>query len=132
MNVSGPAVRQLMAKYGAGPERLLLVFDELALPWGTLRVRPKGSAGGHHGVESVIRSIAAGDFARVRLGIHPGRRVENGAAYVLAAIRRGQREELDSLLDLAAQAAETIIAEGVEKAMTKFNRRARGLNAEEE
>lgn len=132
MNVSGPAVRQLMAKYGAGPERLLLVFDELALPWGTLRVRPKGSAGGHHGVESVIRSIAAGDFARVRLGIHPGRRVENGAAYVLAAIRRGQREELDSLLDLAAQAVETIIAEGVEKAMTKFNRRARGLNAEEE
>ena len=132
MNVSGPAVRQLMAKYGAGPERLLLVFDELALPWGTLRVRPKGSAGGHHGVESVLRSIAAGDFARVRLGIHPGRRVENGAAYVLAAIRRGQREELDSLLDLAAQAVETIIAEGVEKAMTKFNRRARGLNAEEE
>lgn len=126
MNVSGPAVRQLMEKYGAGPERLLLVFDELALPWGALRVRPKGSAGGHRGVESVIRSIAAEDFARLRLGIHPGHRVENGAAYVLAAIRRGQREELDSLLDLAAQAAETIIAEGVEKAMTKFNRRARG------
>lgn len=132
MNVSGPAVRKLMLKYGIGPERLVLVYDELALPWGSLRVRPRGSAGGHHGVESVIRAAGTGEFARVRLGIHPGHPVKDGAAYVLAAIRRGQREELDSLLDLAAQAVETIIAEGVEKAMTKFNRRAQGLKTEEE
>lgn len=132
MNVSGGSVRQLMGKHGIGPERLVLVFDELSLPWGALRVRPKGSAGGHHGVESVIRAIQSSDFARVRLGIHPGHRVEDGAAYVLAALRRGQREELDSLLDLASEAVETIIAEGVEKAMTKFNRRAQGSNAEEE
>jgi len=132
MNLSGTAVRRLMEKYGIGAPRLVLAYDELAREGGALRVRPKGSAGVHHGVEDVIRSLGTSDFARVRLGIHPGRPVTDGAAFVLAPVRRAQREELDELLDRAAQAVESIIAEGVEMSMTRFNRRAGGAKPEEE
>lgn len=132
MNLSGSSVRRLMEKYGGGPQRLVLIFDELALDWGSLRIRPKGSGGGHHGVEDVICGLGTNEFARVRLGIHPGHPVPDGAAFVLAPIRRAQRKELDELLDRAAQAVESIIAEGVEMSMTKFNRRALGGKPEEE
>ncbi len=132
MNASGTAVRRLVDKYGIEADRLLLAYDELALEWGSLRIRPRGSAGGHHGVEDVIRGVGTSDFARVRLGIHPGRPVGDGAAFVLAPVKRVQREELDELLDRAAQAVESIIAEGVEMSMTRFNRRARGAEPEEE
>jgi PTH1 family peptidyl-tRNA hydrolase len=132
MNLSGNPVGRLVEKYSLGPERLVVVFDELALDWGSLRVRPKGSGGGHHGVEDVIRGLGTNEFARVRLGIHPGRPVSDGAAFVLAPIKRAQRKELDELLDRAAQAVESIIAEGVEMSMTRFNRRAQGVKPEEE
>jgi PTH1 family peptidyl-tRNA hydrolase len=131
MNVSGPSVRQLLERYELGPSNLLLVYDELALPWRQIRIRPKGSSGGHNGVESVIRAIGSQEFARLRLGIHPGHPVGNGAEFVLAPFRRGQYRELDELLDQAASAVESIIAEGVDKAMTKFNRRAQGSEQQE-
>jgi PTH1 family peptidyl-tRNA hydrolase len=131
MNVSGPSVNGLMAKYELQPGQLLLVYDELDLPWQSLRIRPNGSAGGHHGVDSVIRSIGSDSFPRVRLGIHGGSRDRDGAKIVLSGFKRGQKQELDELLDYAAQAVESIIAEGVEKSMTKFNRRAQGPNEEE-
>jgi PTH1 family peptidyl-tRNA hydrolase len=132
MNVSGPSVKGLLEKYLVPPSRLILVYDELDLPWGTLRVRPKGSAGGHHGVESVIRSVGVSEFARVRLGISPGHKVANGAGYVLSPIRKAQSKELDELLDLASEAVESILAEGVEKSMTRFNGRAQGSNEKKE
>lgn len=132
MNVSGPSVQGLLEKHGITAGRLVLVFDELDLPWMTLRIRPKGSAGGHHGVESVIRSVGSSEFARVRLGINPGHKVANGAGYVLSRIRKAQEKELDELLDVAAQAVESILAEGVEKSMTRFNGRAQGLNEKKE
>ena len=131
MNVSGPSVKGLLVKYELQPGQLLLVYDELDLPWQSLRIRPRGSAGGHRGVDSVIKSIGSVDFPRVRLGIHGGRRERDGAQIVLSQFKRGQKEELDELLDYAAQAVESIVAEGVEKSMTKFNRRAPGLNEEE-
>ncbi len=132
MNLSGPAVAQLMEKHSIGPEELLVVYDELDLPWMALRIRPRGSAGGHHGMESVIRSLGTPDFARVRLGIHPGHPVRDGADFVLAPFRRSQTEELDDLLQRGVEAVESVVAEGVEKAMAKFNRRAQGLQNEEE
>jgi len=131
MNVSGPSVNGLLVKYELQPGQLLLVYDELDLPWQSLRIRPRGSAGGHHGVDSVIRSIGSADFPRVRLGIHGGSRDRDGAKIVLSGFKRGQREELDEMLDYAAQAVESIIAEGVAMAMTKFNRRAQGPEEEE-
>jgi peptidyl-tRNA hydrolase, PTH1 family len=132
MNLSGPSVKGLLGKLELDVSRLILIYDELALPWGSIRVRAKGSAGGHHGVESVIRSVGSIEFPRVRLGIHPGFPVRDGAQFVLAPFAKAQLVELDALLDEAAQAVESIISEGVEKAMTKYNRRAQGEMKEEE
>lgn len=130
MNLSGPSVRALLDRYELGPASLLLVYDELALPWRTLRIRPQGSSAGHNGVKSVIGSLGTQDFARVRIGIHPGHPVD-GVRYVLSPIRKAQWPELDELRDQSASAIESVISEGVEKAMAKFNRRAQGEIEEE-
>jgi PTH1 family peptidyl-tRNA hydrolase len=130
MNLSGASVKLLVDKHDIALERLVVLYDELDLPWTGVRIRPRGSAGGHHGVESLVRSLGSQDFPRVRLGIHPGHPVKDGADFVLSPLRKVQIEELDELLDHAATAVESIIADGVEKAMTKFNRRARGGNEE--
>lgn len=132
MNLSGHSVRQLAEKHGIEFQNIIVVYDELDLPWTGVRIRPQGSAGGHHGVESVIKGLGTQVFPRVRLGIHPGHPVRNGQEFVLAPMRKAQLQELDELLDHAAGGVESIIAEGVEKSMTKFNRRARGLLKEEE
>ena len=131
MNLSGTSVRALVEKHGLAAQDLIVVYDDLDLPWKAIRIRGKGSAGGHHGMESVIREVGTQDFSRVRLGI-AGYRVGKGAEFVLAPFGRGQRKELDELLDLSAQAVASIISEGVEKSMTKFNRRAPGQTSEEE
>jgi PTH1 family peptidyl-tRNA hydrolase len=131
MNVSGESVKGLLVKHEIAPGDLILVYDELDLPWKSLRIRPDGSAAGHRGVDSIIREIGSKDFPRVRLGIHGGRREKDGVRIVLAKFKRAQKEELDELLDYASQAVESIIAEGVAQSMTKFNRRAPGSNEEE-
>lgn len=130
MNLSGHAVGPLLAKNGLGPANLIVVYDDHNLPWGSLRIRPRGSAGGHHGMESVIAAIGTDEFIRVRLGINPGAaRAE--PEYLLKPLRRGQLKELEDFLGYAAQAVVSIISEGAEKAMTRFNRRAQGENEEE-
>jgi len=131
MNVSGESVQGLLVKHEIAPANLILVYDELDLPWQAVRIRPNGSAAGHRGVDSVIRCIGTKEFPRVRLGIHGGRRFKDGAQIVLGRLSRAQKQELDELLDYVAQAVESIVAEGVEKSMAKFNRRAPGLNEEE-
>lgn len=131
MNLSGQAVKALVDKHGIALNRLVVVYDELDLPWTGVRIRPKGSAAGNHGMESVIRALGTQEFTRVRLGIHPGHPVKDGAEYVLSTIRKAQLEQLEELLDHAAAAVESIIAEGVDQSMTKFNRRARGGTQEE-
>ena len=110
----------------------MVVYDELDLPWLSLRIKPKGSAAGHNGMKSLIESFGTSDFARVRMGIHPGHPVRSGADFVLAPFRRSQIKELDEFLGFAADAVRSIIAEGVAMAMTKFNRRAPGSPTEEE
>ena len=131
MNLSGIAVKPLLEKNEIAPSELILVYDELDLPWQSLRIRPHGSAAGHRGVDSVIRTVGTNQFPRVRLGIHGRRREKDGAQIVLGKLNRAQKQELDEILDHASQAVESIIAEGVEKSMAKFNRRAPGLNEEE-
>jgi PTH1 family peptidyl-tRNA hydrolase len=120
-----------MEKHQILPAELIVVYDELDLPWTALRIKPKGSAAGHKGMDSVIRSLGTSDLVRVRLGIHPGYPVQDGAEFVLAPFKRRQSKELEELVDYAADAVHSIIAEGVEMSMTKFNRRARGLQVEE-
>ena len=131
MNDSGQSVQSLLLKNEIAPQDLVLVYDELDLPWQSVRIRPNGSAAGHRGVGSVIQCVGTKDFPRVRLGVHGGRRDKDGAQIVLAKLKRAHKEELDELLDYASQAVESIIAEGVEKSMAKYNRRAPGLNEEE-
>ena len=131
MNLSGTSVKALVDKYSVEAREVLVLYDDLALPWTGLRVRPSGSAGGHHGVEDVIKRLGTQEFPRIRLGIDPGR-PRNGTEFVLSPIRKAQTKELEELLDYAAAATESTLAEGVEKAMTKFNRRAQGLTKEEE
>ncbi|MBM3795309.1 MAG: aminoacyl-tRNA hydrolase [Acidobacteria bacterium] len=121
MNVSGPAVKMLLDKYELPLSQLLLVYDELALPWGQLRIRPKGSSAGHNGVKSVIRSAGTEEFARLRLGIHPGHPLGDSAKFVLEPMGKPQGKELDEMLDRAADAIESTLARGVEKAMAIYN-----------
>lgn len=132
MNLSGQSVKGLLEKYSLKPERLILVFDELDLPWTHVRIRPKGSAGGHNGVKDVIRCLGTDEFTRLRLGIRPDHPVSDAARFVLAPLKSGQMKELDELLDAASTAVESIIAQGVEKAMAAYNRRAQGPTREEE
>jgi PTH1 family peptidyl-tRNA hydrolase len=132
MNLSGTSVKLLVDKYSVEIAKLVVIYDELDIPWTGLRIRTKGSAGGHHGIEDVIKRVGTQDFPRIRLGIHPGHPVRNGAEFVLSPIKKAQSQDLDELLDHAAAATESVLAEGAEKAMTRFNRRARGLTKEEE
>src|SRR3954451_14074644 len=131
MNLSGVSVAPLMEKHGLTPADLIVVWDELNLPFGGLKILKSGSAGGHNGAISVIGSIGTKKFLRGRLGIHPGDPVSSGMDYLLTPVKRSQRKELEELIGRGADAVASIIAEGAEKAMTKFNRRAQGLNEEE-
>jgi PTH1 family peptidyl-tRNA hydrolase len=128
MNLSGVAVKPLMQKAEVEPQDLILVYDELALPWGCLRIRPNGSSAGHNGVQDVIDKIGTQAFPRVRLGVHPGYQLTEGkgADYLLSRFSRQQNETLEEFVSLAADATESIIAEGVSMSMTRFNRRAPG------
>src|ERR1700728_1665244 len=126
MNLSGVAVKPLMQKNEVLPNDLVLVYDELDLPWGSLRVRPKGSAAGHNGITDVIEKIGTQEFPRIRLGVHSGHPLHSGKDYLLSRFSRQQTETLDPFVDLAADATESIITEGVEKSMARFNRRAQG------
>jgi PTH1 family peptidyl-tRNA hydrolase len=131
MNLSGPSVKGLLQRYELNADRLILVYDELDLPWGAMKIKPRGSAAGHKGCQSVIGSLGTSDFPRVRIGIHPGHPMK-GEEFVLRPFKKSQKQEVDDVVSKAAEAVESIIAEGVEKSMTVFNRRAQGLNEEEE
>ena len=131
MNLSGTSLAPLIEKHSIGVDCLTVIYDELDLGWLALKIKPKGSAAGHNGMKSVIASLKTCEFVRVRLGIHPGHALTSGTDYLLAPMRRAQVKELDGFIDYAADAVRSIIAEGVEKAMTTYNRRAPGLQTEE-
>ena len=132
MNKSGPAVKGLLERYELTPGRLILVYDELALPWKEVRIRPKGSHAGHNGPRDVIASLGTDEYVRVRLGIRPDHPIGDGAKFVLQPFKKAQMQEVEELVAQASAAVESIIADGVEKSMTMFNRRAGGLKQEEE
>jgi PTH1 family peptidyl-tRNA hydrolase len=131
MNLSGTSVAPLMEKHGFTLADLIVVWDELNLPFGGLKILKSGSAGGHNGAESVIGSLGTREFTRLRLGVHPGHPLSSGVDYLLAPVKRSQRKELEELVGRGADAVVSIIAEGAAMAMTKFNRRAQGSNEEE-
>ena len=130
MNLSGVGLSAVLKFRNLASENLIVVYDELDLAWTALRIKKSGSAAGHNGVKSIIGALKTNVFTRVRVGIHPNRAVD-AAEYVLAPLEREMKEDVDELVSYTADAIETIVAEGAEKAMTKFNRRARGIKEEQ-
>jgi PTH1 family peptidyl-tRNA hydrolase len=126
MNLSGDAVRPLLEKYGESDARNLIVAcDDAALPFGMIRVRARGSAGGQKGLKSIIERLGSENFPRVRMGIKPDHPVADLSDFVLTPVRSRQSEQLLRVLDRAADAIEAMLAEGVERAMAVFNERVK-------
>jgi peptidyl-tRNA hydrolase, PTH1 family len=123
MNLSGLSIRRLMERYEVEPSELTVLVDEADLPLGTLRIRKQGSAGGHNGLKSIIGAVGSDEFVRVRMGVQPDHPVSDRAGHVLSPFRRAQLETVAGMVDRAAEAAEVIVREGVERAMNRFNRR---------
>ena len=139
MNLSGLAVAALLKDLELGPDTkgapaddLIVLYDELAIPLGQLRIRERGSAGGHNGIKSILSSLGTEDWVRVRIGVgkpptQTGRELKaGGSEYLLAPMRRMQLQELDEVLDEAARAVEMIVQHGAKKAMNEFNRKVTG------
>jgi PTH1 family peptidyl-tRNA hydrolase len=123
MNLSGVAVRMLLEKYECDPAEMIVLTDEVDLPWGMLRIRERGSAGTHNGLKSIVSALGGGEFIRVRLGIKPEKIWGELRDYVLSKLSRADREIAGQMVAETADAVELIITEGVDKAMSKFNRR---------
>jgi PTH1 family peptidyl-tRNA hydrolase len=131
MNLSGQPVKALLEKYELGLRDLVVVYDDFNLPWTSLRIRERGSAGGHHGVESIIAALGSNEFVRVRMGVGPDHPIVDGATLVLSSFRRSQEKEVEEFVGRAAGAVRSLLAEGAAQSMTKFNRRAGGSTIEE-
>ena len=124
MNLSGTSVRDLVREYQVQPEQdLILLYDELDLPFGTLRVRAGGRSAGHNGVESVISALRTQEIMRVRMGVGPDYPIDDGARYVLSQFKKSQYPVVDQVLDSAAEAVGVILGEGIGAAMNRFNRK---------
>jgi PTH1 family peptidyl-tRNA hydrolase len=123
MNLSGLAVRGLLERFECGPEEMVVLYDDVALPWGMLRVRERGSAGSHNGLKSIIGTTGTNEFPRVRMGIQPEHPVGDLAAYVLRPMRKAELEIAAEMTEQAAEAVELILTRGVAHAMNRFNRR---------
>ncbi|MDQ2843393.1 MAG: aminoacyl-tRNA hydrolase [Acidobacteriota bacterium] len=131
MNLSGNAVAPVLKYRNLTNRDLIVVYDELDLPWTALRIKKNGSAAGHNGVKSIMAALKTDVFTRVRIGIHPGHPVD-AAEYVLTPWERELRNDVEDVVSYTADAVESIVAEGADKAMAIYNRRARGLGEEEE
>jgi PTH1 family peptidyl-tRNA hydrolase len=117
MNLSGVAVRELVEKLEIRPEEdLIVIYDELDLPLGTLRIRERGSSAGHNGMKSIIGALGTQEFLRIRIGIAPEKKI-------LKPFRKAQLEHFDEALDTAAEAVKVILTEGRAAAMNRFNRK---------
>ncbi|HXG53362.1 MAG TPA: aminoacyl-tRNA hydrolase [candidate division Zixibacteria bacterium] len=122
MNRSGAAVRALLKECGATPQDLIVVYDDLDLPFGRIRIRPGGSAGGHRGVQSILDELAGASFYRVRLGIGRPPEGVDPTDYVLEPFTPEEASRLGEFAGRAADAVACLLLEGPERAMGQFNR----------
>ena len=124
MNLSGVSVRELVAEYEVKPDAdLIVVQDELDFPLGTLRIHTRRSSAGHNGIESIIGALGTQDFLRIRMGVAPERKVEDGERYLLSPFRKADLAVVDGMLDIATDAVKAIVTEGAAAAMNRFNRK---------
>jgi len=124
MNLSGLSVRELVTEYELKPESdLVVIQDELDFPLGTLRIHTGRSSAGHNGIESIIGALGTQDFLRIRIGVAPERKLEDGQRYLLAPMNKAALSVADEMLDTAAEAVKVILTEGAAAAMNRFNRK---------
>jgi len=128
MNRSGAALQPVFERFDSTAATMIVVYDDLALPVGKLRIRQKGSAGGHNGIKSIISSLATDEFLRIRVGIQPDRETGDVRDFVLSRVAKNDRALLDQTEGTAAQALETLIAQGIDQAMAQYN----GIDLREE
>jgi peptidyl-tRNA hydrolase, PTH1 family len=122
MNLSGQAVRCLSSKYELNdPQSLIVISDDLALPFGSIRLRQRGSAGGHNGLKSIIASLGTNEFMRLRLGIQPEHPLSENLPFVLGEFTRAEKESLPGILERAAEALRSVLRDGIAKAMSLHN-----------
>jgi peptidyl-tRNA hydrolase, PTH1 family len=124
MNLSGVAVRMMLERYECVPADLIVLLDEVDLPWGMLRVRERGSHSTHNGLRSVLAAVGTDEFVRIRLGVQPQQIWGDRKDYVLCTMGREERRIAGEMAAEAADAVETVLTEGVDKAMSRFNRKA--------
>jgi PTH1 family peptidyl-tRNA hydrolase len=119
MNLSGESVSCLLAK--RSDSKIIVITDDLALPFGKIRIRPKGSDGGHNGLKSIIACLRTQEFIRIRIGIQPDHPISDTKRFVLEKFSKADFETVDKVLETSAEAIRVIIRDGVEKAMAQFN-----------
>lgn len=122
MNLSGLAAEEILRVYDLQPADLLVVSDDINLPLGRLRLRPRGSDGGHKGLASIILSLGSEDFPRLRLGIGPVESGDDQVRFVLEPFRDGEEKAVKKMVDEAAACLESFLVHGMEEAMNRFNR----------
>jgi PTH1 family peptidyl-tRNA hydrolase len=122
MNLSGAAVAAVAGFYKVDPAAILVAADDVNLPLGRLRLRARGTAGGHNGFKSIIECLGTEAFPRVRVGVGRGDPRRDLADHVLARFDDDERDEVDRAIARAADAVETFLAEGIEAAMSRYNR----------
>lgn len=123
MNLSGEAVACLVAKHELreSPQSLIVVSDDLALPFGTIRLRARGSAGGHNGLKSIIAALKTEEFIRLRIGIQPEHPISDTKRFVLDEFPQGARAEVEKILERSAEALRAVLRDGIDKAMAQHN-----------
>jgi PTH1 family peptidyl-tRNA hydrolase len=123
MNLSGVSVRELLSKYQLEVGDLLVMWDEVQLPLGMVRIHPGGSAGSHNGAKSVIGAVGTQEFARLRLGCGPEQLLGSRKEHVLRPMKRTELEIAAEMIGEAGDAVELILTQGIDAAMNKYNRR---------
>ena len=121
MNLSGEAVNCFLKKPERSIERLIVISDDLALPFGKIRLRPGGSHGGHNGLRSIIDCLGTNEFKRVRMGIMPEHPVSNTRNFVLEKFSKDESTQVEKILETSAGAVRSVIRDGIERAMAEFN-----------
>lgn len=122
MNLSGEAVSCLISRdEDSATDSLIVITDDLALPFGTIRLRQRGSAGGHNGLKSIIAALGTNEFIRLRIGIQPEHPIADPRRFVLDGFTRAEKESLPDILERAAEAARSVLRDGVAKAMSLHN-----------
>jgi len=123
MNLSGLAVARLLHNYEVPVEDLIVLVDEASLPFGRLRIRARGSAGGHNGLKSIIGSLQNDNFIRVRMGVQPDHRVDDLTAHLLGRFRKVDLETVADMIDRTAEAVRVMVQESLQQAMNRYNQR---------